>query len=120
MPSLIVVYGAHSDFFPSGQIGYLVIASLEWYNFGKKKIAGLYLLLGLLISFIFMSFRTSYSIDIIAAAVVAHWLTILVSKFYQNVDELLWNLSIKIFIKRTEDIEEDFPLTDFKNREILL
>lgn len=72
-PSLVVPFGVTSDFFPSGHVGFCVIAASEFFK--KKWFIAMVLcwLTAIYESIVMLSTRNHYTIDLLSGAVMAHY-----------------------------------------------
>jgi len=72
-PSLVVPYGVTSDFFPSGHVGFCVIAAAEFFKQGWYVGMVICWLVAIYESIIMLSARGHYTIDLVSGAVMAHY-----------------------------------------------
>ena len=72
-PSLTVPFGVTSDFFPSGHVGFCMIAASEFFK--RKWYAAIVFawLVAIYETIVMMSARNHYTIDLISGAIMAHY-----------------------------------------------
>jgi hypothetical protein len=84
-PSLVVPFGITSDFFPSGHVGFCIIAAAEFFKKKWYVLMVLAWIIAIYETIVMISARNHYTIDLVSGAIMAHyfhgWATILCSGF---------------------------------------
>ncbi len=84
-PSLVVPFGITSDFFPSGHVGFCIIAAAEFFKKKWYVFMVLAWIVAIYETIVMISARNHYTIDLVCGAIMAHyfhgWATVLCAGF---------------------------------------
>jgi hypothetical protein len=72
-PSLVVPFGVTSDFFPSGHVGFCIIASAEFFKRRWHALMVVAWLVAIYETIVMLSARNHYTIDLFTGALMAHY-----------------------------------------------
>jgi hypothetical protein len=101
--SIVVPYGATSDFFFSGHVGFLLICALEFRNVQLRKMYAITMLINMYMIFVMLVFRVHYSFDITTGLFFAHYSFITVNKNLESLDRFWLNLYIETIVLCTRN-----------------
>lgn len=92
-PSLMVSYEKSNDFFFSGHVGIPILIGLEFYYNGYNWISSACLVISLLEFANMIVMRGHYTIDMIGAIVIAHYIFIMVDRYCFFIDKSRFTLN---------------------------
>jgi hypothetical protein len=81
-----VPYGITRDFFYSGHSGLMVICILFWRRLGYRRLEFVTVGFAFHVVLVLLSTRVHYSIDVVAAVVVALWMDVYVGRYVRYFD----------------------------------